>query len=441
MKVQRSWVALEDIFPLLPDLSEMEDLRLGILAAALPDPQRTWDRSQLHSTIDKRVISADRLEATVAEMEVSAHGYVETLFSSLRPLFQAFFAGENLEAARCLIELGERQEATGRYRKARQCYGTALSLSLPLVDKRPQILALRRIGRVALALAELKDAILHYRRSAELAHHAGELHDRIIALTGCGNVLAVQGQGPDAERCYREALALLESAPQPKSLSLERAQLYNNLGMIATRQDRITEAEQWLTEALDLWVILSSPVDLAVCYHNLGILRAAQGKRAEARTHFEEALRLDIPPSLRAGISVDLADAWLADGHSMQAKKSAREAEEYAITARSPYHLGHMYRGLGNIARVTEGDDGFTFFEKALEIAREKGYPLLEGETLMEYALLRDQMGEREEAEAYLERAREIFIELGADRARIRAECLLEVRTVEHAPAALKEIT
>jgi len=32
-----------------------------------------------------------------------------------------------------------------------------------------------------------------------------------------------------------------------------------------------------------------------------------------------------------------------------------------------------MYRGLGNIARATGSEDGFTFFEKALEIARGKG--------------------------------------------------------------------
>jgi hypothetical protein len=45
-----------------------------------------------------------------------------------------------------------------------------------------------------------------------------------------------------------------------------------------------------------------------------------------------------------------------------------------------------------------------------------KGYPFLEAETLADYAELRKQNGGLEEASAYLERARDIFVELGAIR-------------------------
>jgi len=106
----------------------------------------------------------------------------------------------------------------------------------------------------------------------------------------------------------------------------------------------------------------------------------------------------------------------------MQAEQWGREAEEHAIAARSPYHLARMYQGRGNIARARRDEGGFTFFEKALQIARDKGYRLLEGETLLEYALLRSQSGETEEAQAYLECARDIFVELGTVHEQVRAE-------------------
>lgn len=422
----RSSVTLEELFPLVPDLPELEELRLALVGVAVPDPARAWDSSRAYSTIDKRVVSADLLQSAVDEVEESLQQYVISVMSSLRSVTRAFFSGEPAEAAASLIQLGDWQEQTGRYRKARRCFEAALSLSLPLPDKPPQILALRRIGRVALALGDLKDALMYYRRSAELARHAGELHEEVVALTGSGNVLAVQGQGPHAERCYREALERLEEADDPESLLLQKAQLYNNLGMISTRQARMEEAEAWLQQALDLWMVLSSPVDLAVCYHNLGLLRKAQGRSADATAKFEQAMALDVPPSIRASIAIDLADTCLSEGYATQAKEWAREAEEHAITARSPYQLGHMYRGLGNIARASGDDDGFTFFEKALEIAREKGYPQLEGETLTDYALLRSQMGETDEARAYLERAREVFRELGAAHEQARAEEALD---------------
>ncbi|MDQ3605507.1 MAG: tetratricopeptide repeat protein, partial [Gemmatimonadota bacterium] len=120
------------------------------------------------------------------------------------------------------------------------------------------------------------------------------------------------------------------------------------------------------------------------------------------------------------------ADLHLKEGHLLQAERYGREAEEHAIAARSPYYLAEMYRGLGNIARAKGDHDGFTFFEKALEIAREKDYRLLEAKTLTEYAILRSEMREWEEAISYLERAREIFSELGAVYEQARAARCLE---------------
>ncbi len=91
----------------------------------------------------------------------------------------------------------------------------------------------------------------------------------------------------------------------------------------------------------------------------------------------------------------------------------------------APYYLAEMYRGLGNIARERGDHDGFTFYEKALEIARDKGYHLVEATTLVEYALLRREMDEWEEAVSYLERARDLFGGLGAVHEETRAEQLL----------------
>ena len=78
-----------------------------------------------------------------------------------------------------------------------------------------------------------------------------------------------------------------------------------------------------------------------------------------------------------------------------------------------------------NSPRIPGGPDGFTFFEKSLEIAREKGYPFLQAETLLEYASMRAQNGGVEEAVAYLERASELLRELGAVGELARAQAAL----------------
>ena len=432
----RSEATLEEIFALLPDLDELESLRLALVGVAILDPGKEWDSSNAYATVDKRIVSAGRLEQAVNESEENLHRYISALFDALRPLFRSFWSGDSVETARHLIVLGDWQEEQGLYRKARLCYDVALTYALPLPDKTPQIAALRKIARVALSLGSFQEALSYYQRCAELAQDSGDLHAEVIARTGCGNVRLWQGRWADAEACYREVLSLFDSADSQGQFLLERAQLYNNLGNAATRQMHLVEAEDWFEKALAVWSAIESPFDRAVCYHNKALLRDVQGRREEARECYLQSLELPIPSGMWAGIAIDLAESYLRDGHVSQAEEWGRAAEERAISARSPYFLGRMYHGRGNIARALGDDGGFTFFEKALQIAREKGYPLLEGEALVDYARLRIQTGGEEEAQAYLERAKEIFTEMGAIHELSRVEQVSQALRSEQALAA-----
>ncbi|HEX2093896.1 MAG TPA: tetratricopeptide repeat protein, partial [Longimicrobiaceae bacterium] len=398
--MSRSEVTLEELSSLLPDLEELELLRLTLVGSAVPDPGKEWDSSSAYATIDKRIVTLSQVERAVNESEEALHHYVSSLYRALRPVVHSFWSGDGAGTVRCLIELGDFLEQSGLYRKARHSYEVAFNRSLPLLDKGPQILALRRIARVALSLGDLQDALSHYQRSAELAHDSGDLHGEIVALTGLGNALVWQGRWTEAERRYREALALVDQANGGERLLLERAQLYNNLGNVATRQMQLEEADRWFSKALEIWTALPSSFDLAVCRHNQALLRDAQDRHEEALAFYRQALDLSIPSGTWAGIAIDFAESLLRDGHVLQAEEWGRAAEERAIAARSPYYLGRMYQGRGNIARAQGDDGGFTFFEKALQIAREKEYPLLEAETLVDYALLRNQTGGVEEAQA-----------------------------------------
>lgn len=426
--VSRIEATVEELLGLLPEVEELELLRLRIIGAAVPDPGKTWDSSSAYSTVDKRIVSAGDVDVAVREAEESLRQYVASLYEGLRPVFRSFFEGREGDASRQLIALGEQLESGGRIKGARQCYRSALTLSLPLLDKGPQILALRRIGRVSLTLSDFQDAALHYERSAQLARDAGETRSEVVARTGFGNVLAWQGRWGDAERHYREALTVLEGVDGPQ-VSLERAQLVNNLGNIAIWLERLDEAESLLAEAMSICSTLDSPVDIAIGYMHLAHLREEQNRFDDARRAYEQALRLPVPLTLQAGIATDLAELCLREGHLMQAEEWGRASEEHAIRSGSAYTLGRMYQGRGNIARHRGDEDGFTFFEKALEIARERGYPFLEAETLRDYAALRRQSGGIEEAQAYLERARDLFVHLGSPQNVANAErALTDIR-------------
>lgn len=422
--MNRSEATVEEILGLLPDLDDLEVFRLRLVGAAVRDPEKEWESSSTFITIDKRIVSREAVEAVVEEAERAVHEYVTTLHAGLSPFFGAFFAGDDADAALHLVALGEKLEERGRMLGARGCYRSALKVSLPLVDKAPQVLALRRVGRVSLRIGDLQEAASYYERSAELARDSGDLHAEVVARTGHGNVLLWQGRWSDAERCYHEALAIAERA-EPGALLLERGHIYNNLANATTRLRRLDEAEGWFESGFRVWDAISSPLDLGICLHNHAQLREAQGRREEAASDYEAALKLPIPSWLRSSIATDFAAWWLEEGHLTQAEEWGRMAEENAIAAGSPYTLGHMYMGRGKIALAQGDADGFIFFEKTLEIAREKGYLSLEAETLVDYAALRAQNDGMEEALAYLERACEILRGLGNVAELERAEAAL----------------
>jgi tetratricopeptide (TPR) repeat protein len=430
--VSRCEATVEDLLQLLPAVEELEVLRLHMIAAAVPDPETAWDSSRSYSTIDKRILGPEDVERALAQSEEAILRYVKLLHDGLRPVFQSFFAEDPESAARHLITLGEQHEETGRALGAQKCYRSALALTLPLPEKGVQILTLRRLGRVALALGEFREATACYGRSADLARDTGDVRAEVISLTGGGNVSMYQGRWGEAAAAYAQALELTES--DPENLRLERGQLFNNMGNVCARTGRLPEAEEWLVRAYEFWQTVESPVDLAVFYTDLGHLREVQGRLSEARAAYKAGLDLQIPSSIKAILAADAAEMGLLEGYVAEAEDLARIAEQHAIASRSPYTLGHVYAYLGNLARAQGNEDGFTFFEKALQIAREKGYPSLEADTLVDYAMLRRATGGVEEAEAYLERAREMFVELGSPLKVARVERVLAEIRAEQAP-------
>ena len=407
--MNRADATIEELAGLLPGLDELEFLRLRLVGVAVPDP----GKESVNTTFDKRIVTPEAAERALEEAEAALHEHVSLIHAGLRPVLGSFFEGRPEESARHLIGLGERLEGAGRVQAAGRCYRAALAVSLPLVEKEAQILALRRMGRVSVTVGDFQEAVACYERSAELARDSGDLPGEVIALTGLGNVRLWQGRWSEAERCYHAALERADSAA-PGSLAVERGQIYNNLGLCTSRRGRFDEAEIWFESGFRLWESVSSPLDLAICHFNRASLREAQERWEEARSDYEAALALPVSPSMRAVIATDFAEWWLHEGHVTQAQELGRVAEENAISAGSPYMLGHMYKGRGNIARARGDADGFIFFEKALEIAADKGYSFLEALTLLDYAQLRADMGGVEEAAAYLERARDLCRELGA---------------------------
>ena len=94
--------------------------------------------------------------------------------------------------------------------------------------------------------------------------------------------------------------------------------------------------------------------------------------------------------------------------------EEAREAEREAIASGIVPKLPEVYRILGRIASAEDNPDAFVFFERALDIVRERSLPALEEAlTLQAYAESEARRGEEDSAQELQKRMTERYRALG----------------------------
>src|SRR5205807_6821960 len=93
-------------------------------------------------------------------------------------------------------------------------------------------------------------------------------------------------------------------------------------------------------------------------------------------------------------------------------RNAARRA--VAIADNLTGRLVQIYTVMGRLRGRQLDETGFVFFEQAIELSRMlERSPAAVAQVYLEYGLFRERLGQRDEARAYLERAREIFGAVG----------------------------
>jgi hypothetical protein len=158
--------------------------------------------------------------------------------------------------------------------------------------------------------------------------------------------------------------------------------------------------------------------------HAEGLLAVAAQNTSEALEKYLDALdrlRLNVGnPKLELAVRLSLCELHFDSGRSPDAEDEARRGEELAIRAGHLDELARFYVILGRLRRRDADENGFVFFEKALDLSRGlEPAPRVHAEILVEYARFRAALADPAQAKECLERAREMF-ELLADEPGIR---------------------
>jgi tetratricopeptide (TPR) repeat protein len=187
--------------------------------------------------------------------------------------------------------------------------------------------------------------------------------------------------------------------------------------VLALYEGNLREAPELLRRARSCFRADANASDLARLLRTEGMLHELLGDRSAAADYREAlmwALKAEDGPDLQLSIRLHLARLDLAGDRLLEAEEEMRRVEHLALAEGLPSWLVRAYLLMGHARARAKDDNGFVFFEQAIELCRSlECAALLEAEAYQAYGDFRLAMGDPDAARAYFDRAAEILKPLG----------------------------
>lgn len=418
-------VRVEKAFALMPELEALTPVRALLVSISRPDERSLWSSSGPYLTLGKRGVDPDELRRSLPQ---AVHRLTEHVLALSKAYVEALERQQHGDAAgvvSALLRAGRMEEEVGRLEQARAWCDVALRVAEALQDRRPEVEALRALGYLSFRVAQHAEGAGHFQRALALAEAEFDQAGAIAASEGLGDAQLAQGGWAGAQAWYNRGLRLAEASGD----QVQIGRLERRLGVLARKQADLGAAGDYLRRARERFETAGPADEMARVLDAQGRLDVQLGRHSAAAASYREALawaqREPRHLGLELAIRLNLAELDLETGRLLDAEGELRRAEQVAIAANLGRRLAQIYTMMGKLRGMQQDETGFVFFEQAIELARAvERSPAAEAQVYHAYGLFRNRLGDKEEARAYLEHARELFDSLGeaVERERVDAE-------------------
>lgn len=235
-----------------------------------------------------------------------------------------------------------------------------------------------------------------------------EIGDKsVIAGTymNMATISASRGDLDKAEEYYEMSLEIEEEIGHKRAM----AQIYSNIGVLFEDRENWDKAEEYQEMSLKIFEEMGDKQGIARAYNNIGSIYRYRGNMDEAEKYYRMSLEIKKEIGDKEGI-----------------------ANAYS-------NIGWVYAGRGDLDKAEE------YYKISLEIEEKLGDKLGMAKTYMNMGHLRKNQGNRQDALIFFEKARIIFMKLGAKNqiwAILRDEfkCYLEMNSLDDCIEKLSEM-
>jgi len=293
----------------------------------------------------------------------------------LRSLEISRETGDLATQAKLYQNLGWQAKLTGRYLQALEYLEKGKALADECKDISSLSFIYETLGETYYALGDWNKAIENLQESLNLAEQAGLRKATSRVFSVLGDIYRNQGRWAEADECYQRSLAYITPTGSPQSLFVVNL----GLGLINMERERYDQAKEFFEKC---WEITSKGAGFT-------------SRMAAVKSHMGE-------------LYVRLGDLDEAEMHCAEAVRLASEAD-----ARAEYAYARMVQGM-IAARRRWWDEAVLRYTEAQSIFDELGDKYNQGLVAFEMGMMFLEQGETAQAKTFLERARQIFTELGA---------------------------
>jgi tetratricopeptide (TPR) repeat protein len=249
----------------------------------------------------------------------------------LRAAQQSRAGQESFHADQSLLDEGRRLYRTGNYSGAREKFTAALRHAEEFDKESPQVAEiLDLLGTAFEEVGQGANAERLYKRSILITERTlgAESTDTATLLSHLGALYVQTGRPAKGEPLLLRALAINQ---RQGANAMSMAQVLELVGNLYLSRGKLTEAEGYYRQALEIFNRHSEQVSAAVVLANLAHLSIKTGRDPEALSYAKESMSIlnrlsnPPPPSLVSTLSV-LGALYARSNHLDQAEAYLRKA-------------------------------------------------------------------------------------------------------------------
>jgi len=340
--------------------------------------------------------------------------------------------------------VGEESYRTGHYNTAAKIFNEILT-SLGTTSSYNSCLTLTRLGRCFSKLGQTETAASYYQQGLETTQQLKQNKDvqrqKGALYSYLANALRDIGRYADAQVAYEQSLVIIQETGDLRREAITQGQL----GTLALRQRKLTEAEKKYKTSLAIFQGLHEPCGEAFFLHKLGRVYK-EAKQWEAAEHaYRQAANIEESQ----GNLPSAAKTWNQLAIVMQLMDKLEEAEEWYWKAiefekhfSSPINL---VINLNNLANLLQNQpDRLSKAQQLAELALAKTKDPTATKIWKTYNILAqiaDKQGNAQEAKKYYCLAREAKTNFAGTRyelKQVHSQLILAVAQGENVETALK---